>query len=468
MTTLIHTGDVVSWSREYRKSKDFKFFHSLLSDPPYNLESITKRFGKKGSKPARPGRDGAFQRATRGFMGSSWDTEIAFDPETWYAFSKLLYPGAFIMAFNGSRTFHRMVTAIEDAGFIIHPMVGWSFMNGFPKPTRIDTQIDAAAGIKVDKGKAFNYKGNVIYGKYADRTDVRYVAQTDMAKAWSGHRYGLQALKPAFEPICVAQLPYPGQMKPFESMVKTGAGCLNIDDTWIDGPEGYVQHNPVGQNGVFNASGGTIVNEGGRWPSHLILDESYVSWSEWANLDSGQGPNHENFYITDWMAEVLEDEDPLIYSAKASVAEREAGLDAMQRRMMNSGEDDVAFLEGSINDGRMAESDRPYLRNQTIRRNIHATIKPISLTRYLAKMLLPPEIYGEMEGGRRLFVPFAGVGSEMCGAQLAGWEHIEGVELEENHAFLAKIRTDYWLQHAGKLDFRVKKVSVPDGQQTLF
>ena len=108
-------GGVLSFARHYKGEP----FHGLLADAPYEIN----------------------------FRNKGWDNSgIAFRPETWRAFWHLLYPGAFGMTFGGSRTSHRMAVAIEDAGFIIHPMIGWIYGSGFPKATRIDTQVDKEAG----------------------------------------------------------------------------------------------------------------------------------------------------------------------------------------------------------------------------------------------------------------------------------------------------------------------------------
>lgn len=158
MNTKVFQDDVIDWARKYDGPK----FHALLTDPPYHLTSITERFGKADSAPAKHGKDGAFQRASAGFMGQQWDGgDVAFRPETWAALAEHLHPGAFGMAFSGSRTWHRMAVAIEDAGLIIHPTIyTWIYASGFPKATRVKD-----------------------------------------APAFEGHRYGLQALKPAAEPI---------------------------------------------------------------------------------------------------------------------------------------------------------------------------------------------------------------------------------------------------------------------------
>jgi site-specific DNA-methyltransferase (adenine-specific) len=96
----IITSDVLAWAAHY----DGPLFHALLCDPPYHFTSIAKRFGKPGASPAKHGSDGAFARASAGFMGQTWDGgDIAFRPETWAAFMPLLHPGAFGMASAGRR-----------------------------------------------------------------------------------------------------------------------------------------------------------------------------------------------------------------------------------------------------------------------------------------------------------------------------------------------------------------------------
>lgn len=108
--------------------------HSVVTDPPYHLTSITKRLGKPGSAPIVHGRDGAHARIAAGFMGKQWDGgDIAFRVETWQAVWRVLKPGGALVAFGGTRTFHRMAVAIEDAGFEIRDTLMWLYGSGFPK-----------------------------------------------------------------------------------------------------------------------------------------------------------------------------------------------------------------------------------------------------------------------------------------------------------------------------------------------
>jgi DNA modification methylase len=107
---------------------------SVVTDPPYSLVSIVKRFGSENAAPAQFGADGRYVRASAGFMGKQWDTgEVAFDPAFWAEVLRVLKPGAHLIAMGGDRTFHRLACAIEDAGFEIRATVAWVFGSGFPK-----------------------------------------------------------------------------------------------------------------------------------------------------------------------------------------------------------------------------------------------------------------------------------------------------------------------------------------------
>lgn len=118
---------------------------SVVTDPPYHLTSIVKRFGADGAAPAKTpeGGTGAYARASRGFMGQTWDGgDVAFRPETWAAVGRVMKPGAHLVAFGGTRTYHRMACAIEDAGFEIRDCLGWLYGTGFPKSHDVAKGID--------------------------------------------------------------------------------------------------------------------------------------------------------------------------------------------------------------------------------------------------------------------------------------------------------------------------------------
>lgn len=385
----IYNDDVVHWASTYNKGK----FHALLCDPPYHLTTIVKRFGKKGSAPAKFGTDGVFARSSAGFMGQEWDGgDIAFRPETWAAFHDVLFPGAFGMAFSASRNWHRLAVAIEDAGYIIHPTIFlWAQGQGFPKATNISKQL------------------------------IHADAESEDSEIWKGHRYGLQALKPAVEPIIVFQKPYEG--KPLENITDTGAGALNIDDARIPtGEPVTINRFTDGAKPWGNGAGHkyeTEMTSQGRWPSNLILGGEAT-----AHL----GEPSKFFYA---VQDKLDESDPVYYCGKVSRKEREAGIDKEKEFMATMG-DGIGKREHN-------ESEP-----NAFVKNSHPTLKPIDLSRYLATLLLPPEEYKP----RRIVVPFSGAGSEMIGAGLAGWEQIVGIEFDKENGYvnIAEQRLEHWLK----------------------
>ena len=130
-------------SRDVLKAFPDNHFDSVVCDPPYALVSITKRFGAEGAAPAQVGASGAYARASAGFMGQKWDTgETAFAVTFWAEVMRVLKPGGHVIAFSGTRTYHRLAVAIEDAGFEIRDMVAWLYGSGFPKSHDVSKGID--------------------------------------------------------------------------------------------------------------------------------------------------------------------------------------------------------------------------------------------------------------------------------------------------------------------------------------
>jgi site-specific DNA-methyltransferase (adenine-specific) len=225
---------------------------SVVVDPPYHLTSIVKRFGN--SNPAdveknAAGRKIAGQgtsphgRAASGFMGKQWDGgDIAFQPATWAAVLRVLKPGGYLLAFASTRGFGRMSVAIEDAGFITHPLIAWVFGSGFPKATRIK------------------------------------------AEGYDGFRYGGQALKPAIEPIYMGQKPF-SETNGTANILLHGTGAVNIDGCRIDASGRparevaamradieYGGNALAGRvDGSLQSSKAVGVTDLGRWPANLIL-----------------------------------------------------------------------------------------------------------------------------------------------------------------------------------------------------
>jgi len=239
----LHCGDCLDvLARMPENSVD-----SVVTDPPYHLTSIVKRFGADGAAEAKAGATGAYQRASAGFMGKQWDGgDIAFQPATWAAVLRVLKPGGYLLAFASTRGFGRMSVAIEDAGFITHPLIAWIFGSGFPKATRVK------------------------------------------AEGYDGFRYGGQALKPAIEPIFMGQKPF-SEPNGTANILLHGTGALNIDGCRV-GTEGARNNGRKVDSDIYGKMGPIErVDYGmGRWPANLLHDGSDEVLAAFPQTKSGE------------------------------------------------------------------------------------------------------------------------------------------------------------------------------------
>jgi hypothetical protein len=335
-------------------------------------------------------------------------------------------------------------------------------------------------------------------------------ASQESAPAESPRESGLTR---ALESILVFQKPYAGDA--LNSITATGAGAVNIEGGRIGTDRTIATHRAdMGYSGGLLAAGDgyTTGSECGRWPANLALshhpacngachpDCTVRRLGEQSGERASGGSLHEHstarqniygqytagrntyrepdagtaarfFYNADWLYERLEAADQIGYFAKPAQAEKEAGLDPMQIALLEllTGETHGEFNGAAVGDGRKTPIDNAFQRGTKVRRNTHTTLKSISLCRWLATLLLPPDAYAP----RRLLVPFAGVGSEMIGALLAGWDEVEGVELVAEHVRIGRARLAYWQARRHEfLDGRPVTVdaapAAPDGQLTLF
>jgi hypothetical protein len=258
MTVTLHCDDVIHWAETYSGG----LFMSILCDPPYSLGN-----------------------GTTGFMSSRWDTDVAFRPETWHALASHLHPGAFGACFASARGWHRLACAIEDAGLVLHPsvfMLGWLQASGWPKSTKIDqTSTRNGEGLR-DSSSSLGYAQSlknrcVDCGKAFFSGTPCQCPRPQSLHPFAGHRYGLQALKPAVEPILIWQKPY--QHAAVEDITRTGAGAL-----WIDGCRVANNGESLDGGGRLDAwcemEGRTDRPQGtakpntppsGRWPSNVSL-----------------------------------------------------------------------------------------------------------------------------------------------------------------------------------------------------
>lgn len=175
-------------------------FDAVVTDPPYHLESIVKRFGKSNAAPAQEGGDGGFARASAKFMGKDWDGgDIAFRPDTWSRIARVLKPGGHVLAFNHASTYHRMAVGMEDAGLEIRDMLAWVYATGLPKNHPVAKSL------------------------------ARIGATAEEIAAWDD--YGT-TLKPCLEPVALARKPIAAGSVARQCLA-TATGALNLVATAI-------------------------------------------------------------------------------------------------------------------------------------------------------------------------------------------------------------------------------------------
>ena len=427
---------------------------TIITDPPYNLVSITKRFGKENSKPAQYGNDGSFSRLSKGFMGKEWDgTGIAFNKEVWEECFRVAKPGATLMAFGGTRTYHRLACAIEDAGWIIKDCIMWLYGSGFPKSLNISKQLDKKAGKKGEKyiredfikrsNKLPQRKSQVICGQKG----IYNKPATPEAKQWEG--YGT-ALKPAYEPIIMA-------MKPNDGSYAENALRWGVAGMWIDG--GRVESKPrltgTRKDGdEINATPSSYLGSGtrklqtsydermaenrlGRFPANIIHDNSEEVRECFPDVKSGGSSKQsirtstdDSFLGTGFGGKGIQSDiapssgnasrffKSIIYQAKASRSERNMGCEGLEEKI--------------VNDGREKKIDNAFQRGATLRKNTHPTVKPLALMEYLCLLTKTPT-------GGIVLDPFVGSGTTCMAAKKIGRDFI-GIEKEPDYVAIAEAR----------------------------
>lgn len=300
----IHNADVLDALAKMPSDS----MHCMLSDPPYGLSDHTPDEVIEALTCWMAGKP--YVHGKSGFMAATWDNFVP-GPEVWRECLRVLMPGGFAFVFCSSRTHDLMSMALRLAGFRIHPTLTWCFGSGFPKASRIDKIVDGADGrqgaVTEMTGK---WKGGQSFGggksqwvKDGEKiTEDNYEPAGELAKVWTGHRYGLQALKPAAEFIICCQKPYAG--KPIDVITKTGAGALNIDGGRISGVAGSGVWGTSNETcaPTFNGSqtkhefrskpvelaGGTV----GRWPANFAVGHSPSCECVGENVvESSQGSN---------------------------------------------------------------------------------------------------------------------------------------------------------------------------------
>ena len=420
---------------------------SIVTDPPYEL----------------------------GFMGKKWDSSgIAYSVELWQQCLRVLKPGGHLLSFGGTRTYHRVAVAIEDAGFELRDSIAWLYGSGFPKSLDVSKAIDKAAG--AEREVIGNYigpdgkrrLGGSTFGvgrEPDDRPEGLITApSTPEAQQWQG--WGT-ALKPAFEPVIVARKPIEGTVA--NNVLKWGTGGLNIDgsriglDNQADADiqrlrKGGFKTEYVGGDVKGYTSDKAIA---GRWPANIILDP-YTA--ELLDEQSGitksgsikpHAQNHTTLYQGGLakMAEITGSHQGdsggasrFFYVAKASKRDRNEGLEELQERLK------IGF---SYSDEPNDPANGMFKDRNTQSRNFHPTVKPTSLMEYLIKLVTPPN--------GTVLDPFTGSGSTGKAAILQGFDFI-GIEMTEEYLPIIEGR----LKHAEAIVAEAKQQEQQKETEVLF
>lgn len=353
---------------------------SIVTDPPYGL----------------------------GFMGKEWDS---LPPGLPWAIEclRVLKPGGHLLAFGGSRTWHRLAVAIEDAGFEMRDSIAWLYGSGFPKSLDVSKAIDKAAGATREvtgraKGAATSATDSL--GVYAPEYDATIPA-TDAAREWGG--WGT-ALKPAFESIVVARKPLDKGMTVAANVLEYGTGALNIDASRIYSAGSEARAYTVARTApgaTQNATGKTkqegVTFEGetkaGRWPANVILDESQA-----AALDAQSGTLKTGGNVR---------------TRNADTARAVLGSFGGQSEMTATRAGDSGGASRFFYCAKAPTSERPSVDGVA-----HPTVKPLTLMRYLIRLVTPPNGV--------VLDPFAGSGTTIEAAIDGGFRPI-GIEMTRDY-----------------------------------
>jgi len=422
----LHLGDCLDVLRTLPEAS----IEAIVTDPPYGLA----------------------------FMGKHWDYDVPA-VEVWQECLRVLKPGGHLLAFAGTRTFHRMAVRIEDAGFEIRDMIAWVYGSGFPKSLDVSKALDKLAGAEREvigryqppNGSVWNLQKDKRGGDLGAPTGLRSenmaitAPATDAARQWSG--WGT-ALKPALEPIALCRKPLDGTVA--QNVLTHGTGAINVDGCKVSAERNRpkIVNDRRNGNGVYrNGLQGSRregTTDAGRFPANLIHDGSDEVVALFPQTTSGFLPagtirNCENHVYGLGMASAgkpacLRDfggdtgsAARFFYCAKADKSDRDEGLDAMQERIRDVGDHRPSGTFGE----RLGPRDDGSERKPAFGRNHHPTVKPTDLMRYLCRLVTPP--------GGTILDPFMGSGSTGRGAALEGF-HFIGIEREPDYLAIAQAR----------------------------
>lgn len=410
-------------SKELLKNLPDNSIDAIVTDPPYEL----------------------------GFMGKKWDASgIAYDVELWAECLRVLKPGGHLLAFSGSRTYHRMTVAIEDAGFDIRDQIMWIYGSGFPKSHDVSKAIDKMAGAErdvvgfrnlgagitsmemggVNTGKTLNGRCPIkaqIRAEKARNTPITAPA-TDAAKEWNG--WGT-ALKPAHEPICVARKPLIGTVA--ENVLQYGTGAFNIDGCRVGSEQlscistfKRINDNNIEQGyrpETMRGSGGEVSKTvHGRFPANLIHDGS-------AEVLAGFPESVRGAVLGSQKVGEKTGKTNNIYGV------------GLGNNKISGYKEEVGSAARFFYCAKASKKDR----NEGHQINNHPTVKPTDLMQYLCRLVTP-------QNGI-ILDPFTGSGSTGKAAILEGFRFI-GFDMQHEYIEIAKARIEFAIQKKNEIEIK--------------
>jgi site-specific DNA-methyltransferase (adenine-specific) len=401
-TVAIHHGDCL----DVLQALPDNSVHAVVTDPPYGISFMGREWdqpGKYGSRRSKGAgedmsRNGHYdhtQTRERGgaMAAGEYDRSIhamqqfqAWCTEWATECLRVLKPGGHILAFGGTRTWHRLAAAIEDAGFEIRDSIAWLYGSGFPKSLDVSKAIDKAAGAQREVVGQVDVGPDMRGDNYGRGDGARMIADitapaTEAAQRWSG--WGT-ALKPAFEPIVVGRKPFRGAVA--ANVIAHGTGALNIDGCRIGTEVLPEQRAGQAKLGTFERSDMVTPERTGRWPSNVALDDTQA-----AELDKQSG-----------------------YQRTGATG---PGANGFRSEYVGGAKQREGFAQPKFEDGGGASRFFPTFRynakaptseRPTVDGQGHATVKPLELMRWLVRLVTPPD--------GTVLEPFAGSGTtvEAC------------------------------------------------------
>ena len=375
------------------------------------------------------------------FMGKGWDHAVP-GPDYWSACLRVLKPGGHLLAFGGTRTAHRLTSAIEDAGFEIRDMITWLYGSGFPKSLDVSKAIDKAAGAtrEVVGTKTFadgttarrtQQLGTGVFNdpKSRDSNLVITAPATDSARQWQG--WGT-ALKPASEPIIVARKPLGGTVA--AAVLAHGTGALNIDGCRVATDEDTARSRavvadtsaPFGRGMAMGGNG----HAAGRWPANVVYTHAPDCGPE-----EQPGPCVDGCPVAELDAQTADLKGGV--TVRRNLRGQEQNANGIYGSRGRDASEDVTYGD-SGGASRFFPTFRYQAKAPTRERPkvdgvAHPTVKPLALMQWLVRLVTPP--------GGLVLDPFAGSGTTGEAALLEGMRAIL-VERDEQYLPLIAARLE--------------------------